>query len=759
MLSLSLARIAVRPSAGRRFLLPAELAGAVKAVIKAPVAAPAAVAPLTLRTAFPHHAKLIVRSKHAGPVHHYRTHKIDPEAHPIEPHADELIPPPPRSDRSWSIADVYEYRALQEWSERDPIGFWTRMADTNIDWIERPKKVFNNDNAPFFKWFEGGKLNVSALLLDRHVKSGKADKPAIFWEGEPEADRRTLTFGELHQQVEKFAGVLRHKFGVKKGDRVVVYMPQVPETVVALLACARLGAPYCIVFGGFSDEALRERISDVGAKVVITADGSFRRGKPYDLKPIVDKALAPEAGAPSTDCVENVIVLRRHMGNCPMKAGRDHEWTSLMADKSLAPVTQPAPVDANDTLFVMHTSGSTGKPKGVQHSAAGYILWAQQSFKWVFDLRSDLNDVFFSTGDLGWIMGHTSMYGPLALGVTTVQYEGFISTPDAGRLWRMCERYKVSQFYTAPTAVRLLAREGPQEPEKYDLSSIRVIGSAGEPIGPVAWHWFHKKVGGGKAPVADNWWQTETGGPTISSIPGATPLKPGSATVPLPGIHLAIVDPTGKRVPQGEQGLLVITSPFPSMLRTLYNADKRFVSSYFDHVKFQGNDVYFTGDGAYEDKDGYIWITGRVDDVINVAGHRMGTAEIEAAINHCSLVAESAVVARPDPIKGEAVVAYVVLKAGEGHRTQKEVDKAVHEMVYHHIGKIAHLDTLIVVPGLPKTRSGKVMRRLLRSIARGEAIKQDTSTLEDPATVEAVLDAYHKLVAASAPPKMAAAAR
>ncbi|WP_200763709.1 acetate--CoA ligase [Nitrosophilus alvini] len=628
------------------------------------------------------------------------------------------------------IKSMEEYRALVEEANKDYEGFWGRLAKEKIDWIEPYKQVLDDSNAPFYKWFIGGKLNVSYQCIDRHLDKRK-NKAAIIWEGEP-GDKRIITYLELYYEVNRFANLLKNRFGIKKGDRVVIYMPMIPEAAFAMLACARIGAIHSVVFGGFSAEALRDRIIDAKAKLVITADGAYRRGKPYLLKPVVDVALAKDC-----ESIEAVLVVRRNNEEIKWHEGRDYDYNELIVQES--PNCEPEIMDSEDPLFLLYTSGSTGKPKGVQHSQAGYILWAQTTMEWVFDVKE--NDTYWCTADVGWITGHTYIvYGPLAAGATTMMYEGVPVYPDAGRWWRMIEEYRVNQFYTAPTAIRLLHKMGENEPDKYDLSSLKILGTVGEPINPDAWMWYFMKIGGGECPIVDTWWQTETGGHMISPLPGATPIKPGSATFPLPGIFAEIIDQEGNKKEPNEKGYLCITKPWPSMIRTIWGDDERFVKSYYSTCKKNGKPVYFSGDGALYDEEGYIWITGRMDDVINVYGHRLGTAEIEAAIGHHPRVAEVAVVGKPDDIKGESVFAFVVLKSDEGVADELEIMKEINKVIVKDIGPIAKADEIAFVPGLPKTRSGKIMRRILRAIAKGEEIKQDTSTLEDPSVVEKIIE-------------------
>jgi len=612
--------------------------------------------------------------------------------------------------------------------EKDFEGTWDKFAKEKITWFSPYEKVLDESNAPFYKWFINGKLNVSYQCIDRHLKD-KKNKAAIIWEGD-NGEKRIITYLELYREVNRFANLLK-SLGVKKGDRVVIYMPMIPEAAFAMLACARIGAIHSVVFGGFSAEALKDRILDAKAKVVITADGAFRKGKPYMLKPVVDKALE------GVDIVEKVVVVERNNEDIEWVKGRDVSYNELIINQSYE--CEPEIMDSEDPLFLLYTSGSTGKPKGVEHHQAGYILWAQLTMEWVFDIKD--NDTYWCTADIGWITGHTYIvYGPLAAGATTLMFEGVLTYPDSGRAWRMIEEYKVNQFYTAPTAIRLLHKIGADEPKKYDLSSLRILGTVGEPIDPAAWKWYYEVVGNNRCSIVDTWWQTETGGHMISPLPAATPIKPGSATFPLPGIFAEIIDENGNKMPPHEKGLLCITKPWPSMIRTIWGDSERFIKSYFSTAKKNGKPVYFSGDGAIYDEDGYIFITGRVDDVINVSGHRLGTAEIESAIQKHPLVAEVAVVGKPDEITGESIFAYVVLKAAEELAEEIELMKEINEIIAKEIGNIAKVKDFAFVPGLPKTRSGKIMRRILRAIAKGEEIKQDTSTLEDPSVVEKIIE-------------------
>ena len=622
------------------------------------------------------------------------------------------------------IKNMCEFDALTRFAQEDYEGFWGKFAEEKITWREPFTNVLDESNAPFVKWFENGKLNVSEQCVDRHLED-KKNKAAIIFEGD-QGDTQIITYLQLSQNVNKFANLLKNQFDVKKGDRVVIYMPMIPEAAYAMLACARLGAIHSIVFGGFSAEALKDRIQDAEAKVVITADGAFRKSKPYMLKPVVDTALE------GLSIVEKVLVVERNNEDVTWVAGRDYSYNELIKNENAH--CEAEVMDAEDPLFLLYTSGSTGQPKGVQHNSAGYILWAQMTMEWVFDVKSD--DTYWCTADIGWITGHTYIvYGPLAMGATTVMFEGVPTYPDAGRPWAMVEKYKINQFYTAPTAIRVLHKMGENEPAKYDMSSLKVLGTVGEPIDPPAWKWYYEEVGQSKCAIVDTYWQTETGGHMISPLPGATPIKPACATFALPGIIAEILDDDGKKAEVGEKGKLCITRPWPSQIRNVWGDNERYVSSYFGDASKDGKPVYFSGDGAVYDEDGYITITGRMDDVINVSGHRMGTAEVEAAVKKHDNVAEVAVVGKPHELKGEGIFAYVVLKSDETFAEDVEMVKEINNIIKAEIGNIALCDDMVFVEGLPKTRSGKVMRRILRSIAKGEEITQDTSTLEDPSVV------------------------
>lgn len=637
--------------------------------------------------------------------------------------SEKIFNPNPEFAKDAKINSMEQYWELQNRAINDYEGFWREFADKKIDWIEPYDSVLDESDAPFYKWFSNGKLNVSNQCIDRHL-ADKAEQNAIIFEGD-KGDVQHITYGQLSEQVNRFANLLKNKFGVKKGDRVVLYMPMIPESAYAMLACTRIGAIHSIVFGGFSAEALKDRIEDAEAKIIITADGAFRKGKPYMLKNVVDEALNHGG-----DSVDSVLVVKRNNEEITWVEGRDYSYNELIQEESTECPFEP--MESEEPLFLLYTSGSTGKPKGVQHSTAGYILWAQMTMEWVFDLRKD--DVYWCTADIGWITGHTYIvYGPLSAGGTTVMFEGVPTYPDAGRAWKMVQDHNITQFYTAPTAIRLLHKTGEDEPTKYDLSKLRVLGTVGEPIDPPAWKWYYEVVGNSKCAIVDTYWQTETGGHMISPLPGATPIKPACATFALPGIIAEIIEEDGTPTPVGEKGFMCITKPWPSMIRNIWNDPDRFVKSYFGDCKKDGKAVYFTGDGAMMAEDGYITITGRTDDVINVSGHRMGTAEVESAIKKHESVATVAVVGKPHEIKGEGIFAYIVLK--EPTQDSEELKIAINKVIKKEIGAIALCDAIAFVPDVPKTRSGKIMRRILRAIAKGEEITQDTSTLEDPSIV------------------------
>ena len=618
--------------------------------------------------------------------------------------------------RRAQVQGLEAYRELYRQAEEHPEEFWGKLAERELFWFEKFSNVLEW-HPPFVKWFTGGKTNLAYNCLDRHLETPRADKTAILWEGEP-GDQRAISYRELHRLVSRFANVLKSR-GLKAGDRAVIYMPMVPETAVAMLACARLGITHSVVFGGFSAEALKARIEDLGARVVITADGGWRRGKPVALKAAVDEAL-------QTLDVADVIVLRRTGGAVEMKPGRDHWWHEI--EEGVSDICPAEPLESEHPLFVLYTSGTTGQPKGILHTTAGYALETTLTMKWVFDLRDD--DVFWCTADIGWVTGHSYVvYGPLAAGATTLMYEGAPDHPQFDRWWSIVEKYRVSILYTSPTAIRALIRQGDKWPNAHDLSSLRLLGSVGEPINPAAWEWYYRVIGKERCPIVDTWWQTETGAILISPMPGATPAKPGSATLPMPGIIPAVVDFHGKPVPTGEKGFLVIQRPWPSMLRTILNDDQRYEDQYWQRIP----GVYFTGDAARQDEDGYFWILGRVDDVINVSGHRLSTMEVESALVRHPLVAEAAVVGRPDEITGQAVCAFVTLKSGnwDHHKLASEL----RQWVAHEIGSFARPEEIRFAEGLPKTRSGKIMRRLLREIVSTHGVSGDVTTLEDMGVV------------------------
>lgn len=646
-------------------------------------------------------------------------------------HETRVFQPSADWQRSAAIGGMDAYKALCKEAETDFEGFWARLAKENLQFAKAYNQVLDESNPPFYKWFTGGELNVSANCLDKNVNAGLGDKVALIFEADG-GEVTKVTYKELLAKVSRIANGLK-SLGVKKGDRVVIYMPMSVEGVAAMQACARIGATHSVVFGGFSAKALQDRIVDTGAVAVFTADQQVRGGKQLPLKAIVDEALS----LGGCDAVKNVIVYKRTGADVGMQAGRD-VYLHELADKQ-SDVCAPEMVDSEHPLFILYTSGSTGKPKGVQHSSAGYLLWAMLTMKWTFDIKP--NDVFWCTADIGWITGHTYItYGPLAVGATQIVFEGVPTYPNAGRFWEMIQRHSATIFYTAPTAIRSLIKASEADekvhPKSYDLSSLRLMGSVGEPINPEAWMWYYKNVGGEKCPIVDTFWQTETGGHMITPLPGATPLVPGSCTLPLPGIMAAVVDEVGGDLPNGQGGILVVKRPWPSMIRTIWGDPDRFKKSYFPEEL--GGKLYLAGDGAVRDKDnGNFTIMGRIDDVLNVSGHRMGTMEIESSLVANELVAEAAVVGRPDDLTGEAIVAFVVLKGDRptGEAGQK-LAMDLRNWVGKDIGPIAKPKEIRFGDNLPKTRSGKIMRRLLRSLAKGEQITQDTSTLENPAILD-----------------------
>ena len=612
-----------------------------------------------------------------------------------------------------NLGSLATYRRLYAESVNAPEKFWGRQARENLLWRKPFKRVLQW-KAPHSKWFTGGHLNLSENCLDRHLGTPREHKAALIFEGEP-GDVRTLTYRQLHREVCKFANVLE-SLGLKKGDRAAIYMPMVPEAAVAMLACARVGVIHTVIFGGFSSEAIKDRVNDCQARLVITADGGWRRGRIIELKASVDRAL------PSTPSVEHVIVLKRTANEITMAAGRDLWWHDLMA--GAADMHRARAHESETPLFILYTSGSTGKPKGVLHTTAGYLLGVTLTTKYVFDIKD--TDIYWCTADIGWVTGHSYVvYGPLAVGATVMMYEGAPNHPGPDRFWEIIDRHGVTVFYTAPTAIRAFMRWGDEHVTKHPMRSLRLLGSVGEPINPEAWMWYHRTIGRKRCPIVDTWWQTETGAIMVTPLPGVTPTKPGSATLPFFGIVPKVVDSDGVEVPRNTGGKFVITRPWPSMLRTLWGDDERYQRQYWSEVP----GVYFTGDGARQDEDGYFWIVGRIDDVLNVAGHRIGTAEVESALVSHHQVAEAAVVGRPDELKGQALVAFVTLKTGI--EPSDELKEALRNHVAKEIGSLAKPDTIRFAAALPKTRSGKIMRRILKEIAAGGDVKGDTTTLED----------------------------
>ncbi len=641
-------------------------------------------------------------------------------------------PPVEGRDKAW-VKSMDEYHAAYKRSMDDPEGFWAERAGELVSWDKKWDSVLEYDfDKPEIKWFDGGKLNMSYNCLDRHLTDGRRNKAAIIWQGEPDEDVRVYTYQMLHTEVCRFANVLKKK-GVKKGDRVSIYLPMVPELAISLLACARIGAIHSVVFAGFSAVALQSRVQDCEAKVLITSDAVIRAGKTIPLKPNADTALD------NCDSVSSCIVVQRAGNEVPMQEGRDSWWHDEIAADDIASECEPESMDAEDTLFILYTSGSTGTPKGVVHTTGGYLTYAMHTCQWVFDLKDD--DVYWCTADIGWITGHSYiLYGPLGLGATSVMFEGVPSYPGPDRFWQIVEKFKVNIFYTAPTVIRALMREGEEPTKRWDLSSLRVLGSVGEPINPEAWMWYHVNIGKEKLPIVDTWWQTETGGIMISPLPYATTLKPGSATYPLPGIDAAIYDEEGNEASVNEGGHLVIRKPWPGMLRGVYKNPERFKKTYFNRYE----NTYDPEDGARKDEDGCFWIMGRLDDVINVSGHRLGTAEIESALVSHPTVAEAAVVGMPHPVKGQTIFAYVTLMA-----SAEESDELLAELRKHvrsEIGPIATPEVIMWAPGLPKTRSGKIMRRILRKIAADDFDNfGDTSTLADPSVVDHLVEGRKKM--------------
>ncbi len=625
-----------------------------------------------------------------------------------------VFEPPAEFVRQAHVRGVEDYERLYKEAEADPDTFWARAAEA-IPWTRRWDKVCDWSGAPFAKWFVGGQTNASVACVDRHLTTWRKNKAAIVWEGEP-GEVRTLTYQQLHVEVCRFANVLRHIFGVEKGDRVAIYMPLVPELPIAMLACARIGAIHTVVFGGFSAEALKDRINDAKARVVVTADGGYRRGAIVPLKVAVDDAVK------DTPSVKGVVVFKRTGHDVPMHGGRDYWWNEVMA--AARAECPPEALDSEHPLYTLYTSGTTGKPKGILHTTAGYLVQTTLSMKWVFDLKDE--DLFWCTADIGWVTGHSYVvYGPLSNGATVLMYEGAPNWPEPDRFWSIVERHRVNTLYTAPTAIRAFIKWGDQWPLKHDLSSLRLLGTVGEPINPEAWMWYQQVIGKGRCPIVDTWWQTETGSILITPLPGAIASKPGSATRPFPGILADVVDDQGNSVPPNTGGRLVIKRPWPSMLRTIYGDPDRFKQQYWS--QFPG--LYYTGDGARRDEDGYFWLMGRLDDVIKVSGHRLGTMEVESALVAHERVAEAACVGRPDEITGEAIVAFVTLSAGT--KPSSALKEELREHVKKEIGAIAKPAEIRFTDALPKTRSGKIMRRLLKEIASGAKSMGDTTTIED----------------------------
>ncbi len=636
------------------------------------------------------------------------------ESSNIESHLIEkrVFKPAKEFSRAARISSLAQYQKLYRESIRQPEKFWAREAK-DLCWRTKWKRVLEW-KAPFAKWFVGGKLNVSENCLDRHLTGPRRNKAAILWQGEP-GETRTLTYQQLHRETCRFANVLtRNK--IRKGDRVIIYLPTIPEAAIAMLACARIGAVHSVVFGGYSAESIRDRAADSGAVMVITADGGFRRGTVVPLKKNVDEALKGKSS------IKRVIVFKRAANEIKMKPGRDLWWHEEMG--KVDATCPAAPLESEHPLYILYTSGSTGKPKGILHTTGGYLVGVYATMKYVFDLREE--DIYWCTADVGWVTGHSYVvYGPLAAGATTLMYEGAPNWPEPDRFWKIIEDFRVNILYTAPTAIRAFIRWGDAWVKKHDLSSLRLLGSVGEPINPEAWMWYYKTIGGGRCPIVDTWWQTETGAIMITPLPGATPTKPGSATLPFFGVDAAVVDESGEEVGANAGGKLIVRKPWPSMLRTIYGDKRRYRKQYWS--EFPGN--YFTGDGARRDKDGYFWIVGRIDDVLNVAGHRLGTSEIESALVSHAKVAEAAVVGRPDELKGQAIVAFVTLKGDT--ETSAKLKTQLREHVGAQIGAIAKPEEVRFAEALPKTRSGKIMRRLLKEIAAGKSVTGDTTTLED----------------------------
>jgi acetyl-CoA synthetase len=633
-------------------------------------------------------------------------------------HEDRIFQPPPEFAANAHIKSMQELEALRTEAAADPEKFWARYAESELHWFKKWDTVLKWE-VPHAQWFGGGKINISYNCLDRHLATARRDKTALIWEGEP-GDTRTLTYQQLHTEVCRFANVLK-KVGVEKGNRVALYMPLIPELAISMLACARIGATHSVVFGGFSSAALIDRINDAQCKAVVTADGGWRRGNEVKLKAAIDEALK------ETPSIQSCIVVKRTGSEINMEAGRDHWWHELMPTVDAnCPAEE---LDSEHPLFILYTSGTTGKPKGILHTTAGYLLQAHLTTKWIFDLKDE--DIYWCTADIGWVTGHSYVvYGPLSNGATALMYEGAPNWPEPDRFWDIIERHRVNTLYTAPTAIRAFIKWGERWPLKHDLSSLRLLGTVGEPINPEAWMWYHRVIGKERCPIVDTWWQTETGAIMITPLPGATPTKPGSGTKPFPGIDADIMTRDGKSVGLNEGGYLVVKKPWPAMLRTIYGDDARYQQQYWSQIP----GIYFAGDGARKDQDGYFWIMGRIDDVINVAGHRLGTAEIESALVSHEAVAEAAVVAKPDELKGSAIVAFVTLEGGRA--PSEALNKELRQHVAKEIGALARPDDLRFADALPKTRSGKIMRRLLREIATSGSVAGDVTTLEDFSVLE-----------------------
>jgi acetyl-CoA synthetase len=632
-------------------------------------------------------------------------------------HEERTFPPPSDFSAQAHIKSREELEQLRAEADADPDAFWGRMAN-ELEWFKTWDKVLEW-KPPHAQWFTGGKLNISYNCLDRHLKTWRRNKAALIWEGEP-GEQRTLTYQQLHSEVSRFANVLKNA-GVQTGDRVALYLPLIPELAIAMLACARIGATHSVIFGGFSSTALVDRITDATCKLVVTADGGWRRGNEVKLKAAVDEALK------QTPSVTACIVVRRTGTRIQMQPGRDHWWHELM--ETVEAECAPEQLDSEHPLFILYTSGTTGKPKGILHTTAGYLLQAHLTTKWIFDLKDE--DIYWCTADIGWVTGHSYVvYGPLSNGATVLMYEGAPNHPEPDRFWSIVERHKVNILYTAPTAIRAFIKWGEQWPLKHDLSSLRLLGTVGEPINPEAWMWYRQIIGKARCPIVDTWWQTETGAIMISPLPGATPTKPGSGTLPFPGVDADVMTRDGKSVGPNEGGYLVIKRPWPSMLRTIWGDDERYRQQYWSQIE----NIYFAGDGARRDKDGYFWIMGRIDDVINVSGHRLGTAEVESALVSHAAVAEAAVVGRPDDLKGSAIVAFVTLEGS--HRATESLKEELRAHVAKEIGALARPDEIRFSDALPKTRSGKIMRRLLREIATSGSVAGDVTTLEDFSVLE-----------------------